>query len=114
MVGGRFCWTDTKDLLGCRIEEQKLPIFISYDHAIAHTLKYGLQDSGLIPQLFLGALQFLLPRLELFVNLDGPFVGRNQQVQNLLSLRGDEMPLAAKVNLHPQLHFFGPAQLPVR
>ena len=61
-----------------------------------------------------GLLEFLLFDLEFFINLDSAFVGRDQQIQNLLFFCGDEVRLATKLELHSHLQSFSPAQLHVR
>ena len=55
----------------------------------------------------------MFPQLEFFIDLDRLFIGRNQQVQDLLPLGGNEMLMAAEVDFHPNLHLLVFAQFDV-
>jgi hypothetical protein len=59
-------------------------------------------------------LQFSSFRLKLGVNLHRTFVGRDEQIQNLLLFGGDKVRLATKVKLYPDLQSFRLSQLYVR
>jgi len=57
--------------------------------------------------------QFPFPHCEGIVQVNGLLVGRDQQVQNLLPLGGDDVPLAAEVDLQRHLHFVVLAQFEI-
>jgi len=55
----------------------------------------------------------VLLKLQLGVHLHCFLVGRDQQIDDLFTPRGDEVLAAAEIDLHAQLHLAAPAQLEV-